>query len=357
MGMFDGVGSAIGTAIGGYFGGPSGAAAGAEAGGWVDDAFSGGSSSPAQPDLSNVSEKQSLSQPVPPIPSASSLSTGVSSTMQGSNPPPPGATPQPTLSGSQAARPEPSFMASTAHNLVSGLLTSGGDEVKNKLMQSLFHKNDAAEAGANTRKYLANAFPELNPWERSGAGGTMSGIQEQQFGQQKQLTQMQLNNQKDIAKMQMDNQLKIAGIGSVTSRQNTRDTVYANNEMLDNNKRESSARINSILANTELSRTQKAAAIANITKTYAETGQIPHQNAEIDSRIRSNDANTSNSKGAKTFVGKAWSDFKANSDSSPTDAFHILFPHFDDSPIGHVYHKTADMFHHAEGVQGSMSRK
>lgn len=341
MSMVSGLCGAIGSALGSVGG----------------SLFGGGSAPDPSGVISDASLKNNLSQPVPPPDS-----TGVSSTMQGSNPPPAGATPQPTLSGSQA--PKDDILTSTAKNFANGLLTSGSQEVTNKLMQSLFHKNDAAHAGSDARKYLANAFPELNPWERSAAGGTMSGIEEQKFGQQKQLTKMQLDNQKDIAKMGFDNQLKIAGINSVTSRQNTADQVYAQNNMLDNNKRESNARINNILANTDLSVTQKAETIARIVKTRLESegvaltnNQIPVFTDEIESRIRSNDANTANSKGAKTFVGKAWSDFKANSDSSPTDAFHILFPHFDDSPIGHVYHKTVDMFHHAEGVQGSMSRK
>src|SRR5205823_4768880 len=43
---------------------------------------------------------------------------------------------------------------------------------------------------------------------------------------------MQLDNQKEIAEMQNETQKEIAGIQSATSRQNTKDHVYSQNEML-----------------------------------------------------------------------------------------------------------------------------
>src|SRR5688572_32284736 len=52
------------------------------------------------------------------------------------------------------------------------------------------------------------------------------------FENQKELTKMQLDNQKEIAEMQNETQKDIAGIQSATSRQNTKDQVYAQNEML-----------------------------------------------------------------------------------------------------------------------------
>src|SRR5690348_17692998 len=51
------------------------------------------------------------------------------------------------------------------------------------------------------------------------------------FENQKELTKMQLDNQKEIAEMQNETQKEIAGIQSATSRQNTKDQVYAQNEM------------------------------------------------------------------------------------------------------------------------------
>src|SRR5262245_63288231 len=51
------------------------------------------------------------------------------------------------------------------------------------------------------------------------------------FENQKELTKMQLDNQKEIAEMQNETQKEIAGIQSATSRQNTKDQVYAQNEI------------------------------------------------------------------------------------------------------------------------------
>src|SRR5690625_6471614 len=59
-----------------------------------------------------------------------------------------------------------------------------------------------------------------------------SGMVDAGFENQKELTKMQLDNQKEIAEMQNETQKEIAGIQSATSRQNTKDQVYAQNEML-----------------------------------------------------------------------------------------------------------------------------
>src|SRR5438552_17170016 len=72
------------------------------------------------------------------------------------------------------------------------------------------------------------------------------------FENQKELTKMQLDNQKEIAEMQNETQKEIAGIQSATSRQNTKDQVYAQNEMLAYQQKESTARVASIMENTNL---------------------------------------------------------------------------------------------------------
>src|SRR5438876_9746482 len=73
---------------------------------------------------------------------------------------------------------------------------------------------------------------ELNAWERAGADASSAGMVDAGFENQKELTKMQLDNQKEIAEMQNETQKEIAGIQSATSRQNTKDQVYAQNEML-----------------------------------------------------------------------------------------------------------------------------
>src|SRR5207248_2893545 len=74
------------------------------------------------------------------------------------------------------------------------------------------------------------------------------------FENQKELTKMQLDNQKEIAEMQNETQKEIAGIQSATSRQNTKDQVYAQNEMLAYQQKESTARVASIRSEERFSR-------------------------------------------------------------------------------------------------------
>src|SRR5205085_12198168 len=81
-----------------------------------------------------------------------------------------------------------------------------------------------------------------NAWERAGADASSAGMVDAGFENQKELTKMQLDNQKEIAEMQNETQKEIAGIQSATSRQNTKDQVYAQNEMLAYQQKESTAR-------------------------------------------------------------------------------------------------------------------
>src|SRR5438132_11926748 len=73
------------------------------------------------------------------------------------------------------------------------------------------------------------------------------------FEKHKELTQIQLDKQKEIAEMQNETQKEIAGLQSATSRQNTKDQVYAQNEMLAYQQKESTARVAAIIEYTKLS--------------------------------------------------------------------------------------------------------
>lgn len=80
----------------------------------------------------------------------------------------------------------------------------------------------ASEMGNDTRDYLANAFPELNPWERSGAGGSMSGIQSAiGMANQNQIVDKQLKNQVKLNQMNNDTAVKIASMNNQTALQQT----------------------------------------------------------------------------------------------------------------------------------------
>ena len=197
---------------------------------------------------------------------------GIQSAIQGSNVPSPGQLPDSQNSGVMADAGN--MLRNAGKSLLDGTIQAGSDKVKQALIDKLIGGNDAKDRGKATRDYLAAAFPELNAWERAGAGASTAGLESSAQNQQKEMLKMQLDNQKDIAKMQMDNNLQIAGIQSATSRQNTKDSVYAQNEMLQYNQRESQARVESILANTNLTDKQAAHEIMRMALTRAqETGQ------------------------------------------------------------------------------------
>src|SRR5260370_628154 len=143
------------------------------------------------------------------------------------------------LQGSNVPNPDdavPSFgsgaMAKAGKGLLEGTLQAGSSAVSDKLLDLVgLGGKSAADKGKDTCDYLAAAFPELNAWERAGDDASSAGMVDAGFENQKELTKMQLDNQKEIAEMQNETQKEIAGIQSATSRQNTKDQVYAQNEM------------------------------------------------------------------------------------------------------------------------------
>lgn len=199
--------------------------------------------------------------------------SGIRSAIQGSNTPAPGELPNGVqTSGVMASAAN--VLRNAGSDLFDGAIQAGSDKVKQALVDKLIGGNDAKDRGKATRDYLAAAFPELNAWERSGAGASNAGLESSAQNQQKELMRMQLDTQKEIAQMQMKNNLDIAGIQSATSRENTRDQVYAQNEMLKFNQQESQARVESILANTDLTAKQATHEIMRMALTRAqETGQ------------------------------------------------------------------------------------
>lgn len=199
--------------------------------------------------------------------------SGIRSAIQGSNTPAPGELPNGVQTSGVMADAK-NMIQNAGKALLDGTIQAGSDKVKQAMIDKLIGGNDAKKQGNATRDYLAAAFPELNAWERAGAGASVAGQTTDTINQQKELMKMQLDNQKDIAKMQMKNNLDIAGIQSATSRENTRDQVYAQNEMLKFNQQESQARVESILANTDLTAKQATHEIMRMALTRAqETGQ------------------------------------------------------------------------------------
>src|SRR5947208_17059146 len=106
------------------------------------------------------------------------------------------------------------------------------------------------------------------------------------FENRKELTNMHLDNQKEIAEMQNETQKEIAGIQSATSRQNTKDQVYAQNEMLASQQKESTARGAAIMENNNLSKQQQVAEIMSQMLTQAQTAGQYFTNDQINDMTR-----------------------------------------------------------------------
>src|SRR5215510_1491091 len=149
---------------------------------------------------------------------------GIKSAIQGSNVPNPDEAVPSFVSGA---------MAKAGKGLLEGTLQAG---------------TSAADKGKDTRDYLAAAFPELNAWERAGADASSAGMVDAGFESQKELTKMQLDNQK---------------------------------EMLAYQQKESTARVASIMENTNLSKQQQVSEIMRQMLTQAQTAGQYFTNDQI----------------------------------------------------------------------------
>src|SRR2546430_1775510 len=145
---------------------------------------------------------------------------------------------------------------------------------------------------------------------------------------------MQLDNQKEIAEMQNETQKEIAGIQSATSRQNTKDQVYAQNEMLAYQQKESTARVASIMENTNLSKQQQASEIMRQMLTQAQTaGQYftNDQIKEMTRKVSSEDdlvhQQTQNQRYGSAHIGATAKDISSvvsDAASGVVDIFHAI---------------------------------
>src|SRR6478735_1850245 len=157
------------------------------------------------------------------------------------------------IQGSNVPNPDeavPSFvsgaMAKAGKGLLEGTLQAGTSAVSDKLLDLVgLGCKSAADKGKDTRDYLVAAFPELNASERAGADASSAGMVDAGCENQKELTKMQLDNQKEIAEMQ--------------------------NEILAYQQKESTARVASIMENTNLSKQQQVSEIMRQMLTQAQT--------------------------------------------------------------------------------------
>src|SRR5207344_2938573 len=233
---------------------------------------------------------------------------GIKSAIQGSNVPNPDEAVPSFVSGA---------MAKAGKGLLEGTLQAG---------------KSAADKGKDTRDYLAAAFPELYAWERAGADASSAGMVDAGFENQKELTKMQLDNQKEIAEMQNETQKEIAGIQSATSRQNTKDQVYAQNEMLAYQQKESTARVASIMENTNLSKQQQVSEIMRQMLTQAQTAgqyftndQIKEMTRKVSAEVDLVHQQTQNQRYGSSHIGATAKDISnvvTDAASGVVDIFH-----------------------------------
>src|SRR5258707_14187657 len=135
------------------------------------------------------------------------------------------------------------------------------------------------------------------------------------FENQKEHTKMEEDNQKEIAEMQNETQKEIAGIQSATSRQNTKDYVYAQNEMLAYQQKESTARVASIMENTNLSKAQRVCEIMRQMRTQAQTAgqyftndQIKEMTRKVSAEVHLVHQQTQNQRYGSSHIGVAAKD-------------------------------------------------
>src|SRR5207244_8751106 len=93
-------------------------------------------------------------------------------------------------------------------------------------------------------------------------------------------------NKKEMAVIPKNTQKDSAWIQSATSRQNTKHQVYAQNEMLAYQQKESTARVASIMENTNLSKQQQVSEIMRQMLTQAQTAGQYFTNDQIKEMTR-----------------------------------------------------------------------
>src|SRR5450755_2504553 len=203
----------------------------------------------------------------------------------------------------------------------------GDAGIKSAIQGSNVPKPDEAVSS-----FLAAAFPDLNAWDCSDADSSSDSMVDAGFENQKELTKMQLDNQKEIAEMQNETQKEIAGIQSATSRQNTKDQVYAQNEMLAYQQKESTARVASIMENTNLSKQQQVSEIMRQMLTQAQTAgqyftndQIKEMTRKVSAEVDLVHQQTQNQRYGSSHIGATAKDISnvvTDAASGVVDIFH-----------------------------------
>lgn len=188
-------------------------------------------------------------------------SAGIASSLSAEVPPEPA---KAKINGSQVGE----YVKEKAGEALDQFSESAGSQLASKGLEGIFGPTRSGKKdGQYTRDYMDAAFPQLNQWEQAGAGASGSGSDSGNQDAAIKLEREKLKNAKDIARDTNRTQKEVAEIQSATAIQNTKDQVYAQNEMLEYNKRESTERAIKIFHDANLSQAQRAHELAKITLT------------------------------------------------------------------------------------------
>lgn len=226
------------------------------------------------------------------------------SSLQGSSVPSNAPVDPTSISGSQSQ----SWVRDKLSEFGNHLVDTVGSQAVSSGVQSIFGKKpkSATELGRANREYLQSAFPELNPWELSGASATAPGTATGEQDNSMRMLDKQLANNKDIAKMNNDTQVEVAKLQAETSRANTADQVFAPNELVQIQKIKLDQEVQSIVAQRDLTFEQTKNAVqaliesqARVRGIHASTEQTEALTNKVAHEIRNIDADT----GKKTYGG------------------------------------------------------
>src|SRR5579864_6340698 len=205
---------------------------------------------------------------------------GIKSAIQGSNVPNPDEAVPSFVSGA---------MAKAGKGLLEGTLQAGTSAVSDKLLDLVgLGGKSAADKGKDTRDYLAAAFPELNAWERAGADASSAGMVDAGFENQ--------------------------------------------NEMHAYEQKESTARVASIMENTNLSKQQHVSEIMRQMLTQAQTAgqyftndQIKEMTRKVSAEVDLVHQQTQNQRYGSSHIGATAKDISnvvTDAASGVVDIFH-----------------------------------
>src|SRR3546814_174461 len=153
----------------------------------------------------------------------------------------------------------------------------------------------------------------------------------------------------------------VAGIQSATSRQNTKGQVYAQNEMLAYQQKESTARVASIMENTNLSKQQQVSEIMRQMLTQAQTAgqyftndQIKEMTRKVSAEVDLVHQQTQNQRYGSSHIGATAKDISnvvTDAASGVVDIFHGI-----DKAVADTWNNFWKDGN-ADGIDSNLSRK